>query len=334
MNIYKVLLPGLLLASSFISATSNHGVYYSELRAFKKAAATKEIFDEDAHSGLAKIQRDITTYKNLSLFQRIVRSLFLMFDVVVATPETMPKLYAYTEGICKKANIKTPTIFITRQRWLLNAAAQKLLMSSGAIIIGQKLMHDISDDALEGVIAHEIGHVKYNHVNKSLGLYICRDICYFMLCKALKLDGLIIGTSYEDVQAQIKSIKMKRFLLDLSLYLAVFLIINKRFEKEADEFACKDNGKSKGMIEFFECMLQKEQLREEEFVAIKKLLQENWSELSLFDNMMLRGRYYIAKGIHLCGKAFHYIYENTPLGAHPSPEARIEAAKKYLQQEA
>jgi hypothetical protein len=45
-------------------------------------------------------------------------------------------------------------------------------------------------------------------------------------------------------------------------------------------------------------------------------------------------RYYLAKGGHLCGKAFGYIYHNTPLGAHPSNEARIEAAQKYLQQEA
>jgi len=79
--------------------------------------------------------------------------------------------------------------------------------------------------------------------------------------------------------------------------------------------------------------LKKEEMREEEFVAIKKLLQNNELELSLFDNIMLGLRYQIAKLDHYFIKAYKYIYYNTFWGAHPSPEARIEAAKKYLQQQ-
>src|SRR5579871_6783746 len=109
MNFLKVL-SGLLIASHCMVSAGNHGVYYNELKAFKKAPATKEMFDEWADSGLAKIQRDIITYKNLTFFQRAVRSLFFMFDVVVATPETLPRLYEYVDGICKKAQIETPTI--------------------------------------------------------------------------------------------------------------------------------------------------------------------------------------------------------------------------------
>lgn len=332
MNIGKVLLSVTLITSSFIAVAGNHGVYYSELKALKKAMATKEIFDEDAHSGLAKIQRDITNYKNLSFFQRFVRSIFLMHDVIVATPETMPKLHEYVDGICKKANITTPTIFVTRKEGFFNAAAQKLLMSSGAIIIGQKLMHDVSDNALEGVIAHEIGHIKHNHVNKMMALYICRDICYNTLSNMLGLNELIIAFSQAELQAKIKSAQMKQILLDISLYLALWIIVGKHFEKQADEFACQ-NGKGKGVIEMFEFILQKEQLREEEFVAVKKLLQSNQLELSFFDNIKLNLRYQLAKLGHNCGKAYKYIYYNTFLGAHPSPQARIEAAKKYLQQQ-
>lgn len=343
MNLSRVLLSGLLIASHFSSFAGNHGVYYSELKAFKKAAATKEMFDKDAHQGLSKIQRDITTFKNLGFFQRFVRSLFLMFDVVVVTPETMPKLYEYVDGICQKAEIETPTIFVTRKNWLFNAMAQKLLMSSGAIIIGQKLMHDLSDNALEAIVAHEIGHIKYNHVNKMIALHIGRDICYAALCSMLHLNritfvkdenGLFIIPSQTELQSQIKSMNIKRILLDVSLYLALWLMMDKRFEKEADEFACKDNGKAAGLIEAFEFMLKKEQLREEEFVVVYELLQNNSADLSLLDNMSLRLRYYVAKGGHLYGKALEYIAHHTPLGSHPSHEARIAAAQQYLQQEA
>ena len=49
MKFCRVLLSGLLITSSFISfAASDYGVYYTELKAFKKAPSTKEVFDEDA----------------------------------------------------------------------------------------------------------------------------------------------------------------------------------------------------------------------------------------------------------------------------------------------
>jgi Zn-dependent protease with chaperone function len=302
-----------------MASAGNHGVYYSELKAYKKAPASKEMFDEWAHSGLAKIQRDITTHKNLTFFQRFIRSAFLGLDVILVTPETLPKLYEYVDGICQKANIATPTIFVTRHDGFFNAAAQKLFVSTGGIIVGQQLMHEVSDEALEAIVAHEIGHIKHNHVNKMMALQLVDWMVYFALVKLLSENGRI--SESRDLFAWIASSFTSP------------LIINKRFEKEADAFAC-DNGKAKGIVEFFELMLEKEQLREEEFVAIAELLQKNRSDLSLWSNMTFGLRYSMAKFGHNFGKAFKYIYHNTFLGAHPSPEARIAAAQKYLQQEA
>lgn len=350
MNVSHFLLSGLLITSTFVAFADKHGIYYSELKAFKKAPATKEMFDEDALFELSAIQRDITTYKNLTWFQRWVRKSFLECDVIIVTSETLPTLYAYVDGICKKANIITPTIFVTRQNGFFNAAAQKLLMSSGAIIIGQKLMHDISDEALEAVLAHEIGHIKYNHGNKTLALVVGSLVLFPILFKQFKLDKefnaimamlklidenkLVSPQDAWNIFAKVNTFRTKVVLLLAGVLTLPSLFINKRFEKEADEFACKDNDKSKGLIEYFELTLQKEELREEEFVAIYNLLQENKVDLSLWSNMTLGLRYYMAKVGHFYNKAHKYIYYNTFLGAHPSPKARIEAAKKYLQQEA
>ena len=269
-----------------------------------------------AHSGLSAIHRDILIDKELSLFQRIIRGLFLIFDVVIVTPETMPKLYAYVDGICDKAQIATPTIFVPRHKDLFNAFAQKLLVSTGGILIGQKILRDLSDDAIEGVVAHEIGHIKHNHVNKMIAIGVVNNVVYAALITYLAAKGQLSDS--------------KRSFLWIVSYLLPSIIINKRFEKEADEFACKENGKSDGLIEFFELLLKKDQLREEEFIAIYELLQQNKSKLSLLDNTTLALRYYIAKTGHLCGKAYKYVYHNTFYGAHPSNEARIAAAKKYL----
>ena len=263
MNVSKIVLSGLLVTSHVMVFAGNHGVYYSELKAYKKDPATKEMFDEWAHSGLAKIQRDINTHKNLTFFQRFIRSAFLGLDV-----------------ICHKADIATPTIFVTRHDGFFNAAAQKLFASTGGIIVGQKLMHEVSDESLEAIIAHEIGHIKHNHVNKMMALGLVDWMVYFALVKLLSEDGRIS--------------KPRELFAWIASSFTSPLIINKRFDKEADLFAC-DNGKAQGIVEFFELMLEKEQLREEEFVAIAELLQKNRSDLSLWSNMILGLRYSMAK---------------------------------------
>jgi Zn-dependent protease with chaperone function len=336
MKLCRVLLSGLLITSSFILSTSNHGVYYTELKALKKAPATKQIFDEDAHFELSRIQCDITIYKNLTSFQRFVRGAFLSLDVIIVTPETLPRLYEYVDGICKNAHIATPTVFLTRQDGFFNAAAQKLLMSTGGIVIGQKLLHDLSDDAVEAIVAHEIGHIKHNHINKGLALVpVTIAVMAGLFVAFIKKTNAIREVSNEIIIDGVPTIEIISqvyaglYVSAVAASLIPGLVINKRFEKEADEFACK-NDKSKGIIEFFELILQKDQLREEEFTAIYELLQQNKSQLSFDDYFDLIIRYYMAKAGHLYGKAYKYIYYNTFIGAHPSPEARIAAAKEYL----
>lgn len=322
MKSVSLLLSGLFAINCVIIATdSPHGRYYAELEALKKASETQLMFNEDAHQGLAEIQRDITTYKNLTSFQRFVRSIFLALDVVMITPETMPLLYSYIDGICKKADIATPSIFVTRKDGFFNAFAQKLLMSTGGIVIGQKLMQELSDDALEAVVAHEIGHITHNHINKLLGLSLIENSIFI---------GMMIKIMQDFDRDD------NKFKLYAQLYAAYFitslispLIINKRFEKEADQFACA-NGKAQGIIEFFELMLKKDQLREEEFTIIYQLLQQNKANLAASDYYELIARYYLARAGHLFIDFYKTVYHGTFIGAHPSPQARIAAAKKYL----
>ncbi len=332
MKLYSVFLSGLLAVGSLSIAEDApvHGRYYAELQALKDTPETKLMFDEDAHQGLAGIERDIIIRKDLTQFQRFVRGLFLMCDVVLVTPETMPLLHGYVEDVCKKANMVTPTVFITRHEGIFNAFAQKLLMSSGAILIGQKLMKEVSDESLEGIVAHELGHIKYNHVNKALALSVLGGIMHMLLLN--KLEKYI--TVKDNTQY---TYAFKQYLLweatKAASSLMVAFIINKRFEKEADAFAYEANGKANGLIEFFELLLKKDEIREEEFVTVYELLQNNKSSLSGLDYYRLAFKYYIMKGGHLFTKAYKMLYHETFVGAHPSPEARIKAAQDYLAQQ-
>src|SRR5204863_3535554 len=68
---------------------------------------------------------------------------------------------------------------------------------------------------------------------------------------------------------------LKYYAITNGLFIINRLIENKKFEKEADEFACKVVGKSEGLIQFFEYLLAKEKAREDEFITIYNVLQSN-----------------------------------------------------------
>lgn len=337
MKFARILLVGLLVVSHAVSSTSNHGAYYGELKAFKKSPSTKELFDKDAHPELIAIQRDIATYKVLTPMQRLAQFILLSFDVVVVTPDSFPLLYACVDTICQKGNVIMPVVFVTRKKGFLNAFALKLLKSNGGIVIGQDLLSKVSDESLEAIIAHEIGHIKHNHNNKLLVLNLSLSVAVGVISQYLK-PGLL---SVPSRPIQFSDVEICRFVrelvtLDLKLDVMFFIssviaafIINKQYEKEADEFTCKTVGKSAGLIELFEYYLKKEQLREDEFIATYDILQQNKAVLPN-DYNELAMRYYLAKAGHVIEKAYKYIYHNTFLGAHPSHEARITAAKKYL----
>lgn len=322
----KKFLTAFLLIASISNAaqvaTIGSSSYYKEWKAFKYSPAFKTTFDNE--SPVCTIQRDIEIFKQLSLMQRLVRFVFLRLDVVIATPQTMPTLYKYVDTLCKKNGVETPTIFLNRGKGFFNAAAVKFLMSSGGIIIGRKLLKETTDNELEAVIAHEIGHIKYNHTNKGIGLTLAVSIAYYMAKKLVRTKPELDPT-----QAMVQE-AYERFLVDPRIIaLLTAFIINKRFEKEADQFAF-ENDKAEGLSSFCELSIEKRKMADDSFDETYELLQHNSSHLDFIGNVDLWFRYYWGKIGHMIHNADKWIYYNTPVGAHPSPEKRIEAAQKYL----
>jgi len=308
---YKYILATIL---SFCFTSSYSGdVYKNELTSLKENPTYAGIFDEDISSSLSSIQRDIQLYSHTSFSQRILLFIFFLLDPVVVTPNTMPTLYNYVDGICKSQNMTTPVVFISRKETFFNAFASKLLLSCGGIMIGQKIMVECSDAALEGVIAHELGHIKYNHVNKNLALSIlCSIATWYGFRLLLKRDsGLIELFIVKDILTS--------------------AIINKRFEKEADEFAYKTIGKGDGLIEFFELLEEKEAHHEQGFLDTYTLTQTHKNDVGFINYLRLMRRYYTDRAFDYVDRAYRWLYHNTFFGAHPSPEARIAAIRAYQQ---
>jgi Zn-dependent protease with chaperone function len=316
-----------LLTLTFIATTAfgeSTSTYRQEFEAFKKSPRYEAIFNEDAPGALSSIQARIENDTQLTRFNRFVRFIFLLLDPIVISPKTMPTLYAYVDAMCKKQSITTPTIFITRdvtwKQGFFNAAATKLLMSSGAVIIGQKLLLETTDAELEAVVAHEIGHISYNHVNKDLLITIL----------SLIATNVSMNYFYSTPNDTIGDVITRKYAATFMGLCMSRLIVNKRFEKQADEFAYKTMGKSKGCLELFEDFKNREKTYDNYFGKTYNILQESKKDLGWYDSIDLTIDYYCASFGNKMDHLFNWLYHNTPLGAHPSHDARIKAVNDYL----
>lgn len=312
--------------------SSTH-VYIEELNNFKNSPDYQLIFkdNQDTHPLLQVTERNLVNYKQLSSLQRLIYSAFLALDTIVITPDTMPQLYAFIDDICAKAKIKTPVVFLTREKGFFNAAAQKLLMSTGAVVIGQKLLLETSQEELEAVICHEIGHLKHNHSNKHTAialstLLVAGASSYYLSKQALGRADIDPALEWMRPLLQLMPYVVAGKIASLAVALIPPFIINKRFEKEADEFA-KTMGKSAGLIAFFKRLQAKQASLDHDFEHTRGMLDANKNNLSWSDYLELSASYYLTKWHN---KAYTWLYYNTSLGQHPSPEARIQEVQDYV----
>ncbi len=327
-NVSFLCLVGLLLSSSMVNGKEkSESSYCKELHALKINPKYHAIFDADMPLLIPDIYRDIHNYKQLPFLQRLSRFLFLAEDVIVVTAETMPKLYGFIETTCNQQSMAVPTVFITREKGILNAFAAKFFATTGGILICQKMIEDTSDTALEAVIAHELGHIKCNHTNKILvrlvPFYIAVQIGLSYLRKNSPVYSKASGLNFYEL--------FLRYMLgNVVAGTVTQLTIGKQFEKEADEFAYKDAGKGKGLIEFCDDMLEHEKADDAALDSAYEFLQENKPVLSDNDYQSLMMNYYLAKGLHLFIQGIKWVFHNTSLDGHPSPEDRVKAIKEYL----
>lgn len=94
-----------------------------------------------------------------------------VFEGLVHLPaEKIPQLHALVKELAQKYNMPTPPIFLAGQNKLFNAAATSFVPSSAMVILGKKLLEEMTDEELKAVLAHELSHVKNSHVLKNLAL--------------------------------------------------------------------------------------------------------------------------------------------------------------------
>ncbi len=94
-------------------------------------------------------------------------------NAVKITKTQFPDIYAILEKYCEKLKIDIPSSYILQSDGVLNAFATKFIGRNYVVIYSEilELAYEKGQEALEFVIAHELGHVKRNHMTKKLLLF-------------------------------------------------------------------------------------------------------------------------------------------------------------------
>lgn len=108
------------------------------------------------------------------------------------TREQLPRLYEVMERLAAKANIPVPRLFVVPQA-APNAFATGRSPQHASVAVTQGLLELMTDDELEGVIAHELSHVRnYDILTSSVAATIAGAVTY------LAHFGMFFGGGRDD----------------------------------------------------------------------------------------------------------------------------------------
>src|SRR5450432_2176953 len=94
------------------------------------------------------------------------------------TREQLPRLYAVMERLAAKANLPVPKLYVIPEE-APNAFATGRNPQHASVAVTQGLLQLMNDDELEGVIAHELSHVRnYDILTTSIAATLAGTITW------------------------------------------------------------------------------------------------------------------------------------------------------------
>ena len=166
------------------------------------------------------------------------------------TREEAPKLYEVVERLCGKANLPIPKLYMTPEA-APNAFATGRNPSHASVAVTQGLMELMNDDELEGVIAHELSHVRnYDILTTSIAATIAAAITFLA---TMARWGMIFGgmRDEEDEGGGLIPVLLMAFLAPFAA-LVLQMALSRKRESAADETGARLVGHPYGLISALE----------------------------------------------------------------------------------
>jgi heat shock protein HtpX len=168
------------------------------------------------------------------------------------TREQLPRLYQVMEGLAAKANIPVPKLYVVPDA-APNAFATGRSPKRASVAVTQGLLQIMNDDELEGVIAHELSHVRnYDILTSSIAATIAGAVTYMaQMGKWAMLFGGFGGNRDDDRGGGGISALLMIFLAPFAAIL-LQLFLSRTREYAADETGVRIVGHSQGLVSALE----------------------------------------------------------------------------------
>ena len=164
------------------------------------------------------------------------------------TREQVPRLYAVMERLAAKANLPVPKLYVIPEP-APNAFATGRNPHHASVAVTEGLLQLMSDDELEGVIAHELSHVRnYDILTSSIAATIAGAITYLasMGRFAMIFGGFGGGDDDRDRGGGLGALLMIFLAPIAAMMLQLFL--SRTREYSADETGARMVGQPYGLI--------------------------------------------------------------------------------------
>jgi heat shock protein HtpX len=168
------------------------------------------------------------------------------------TREQLPRLYQVMERLAAKANIPVPKLYVVPDA-APNAFATGRSPRHASVAVTQGLLQIMDDDELEGVIAHELSHVRnYDILTSSIAATIAGAITYMaQMGQWAMLFGGFGGNRDDDREGGGFTALLMIFLAPFAALL-LQLFLSRTREYAADETGVRMVGHQQGLISALE----------------------------------------------------------------------------------
>ena len=181
---------------------------------------------------------------NFGMYWFSDRAVLKMYKARILTPEDAPDLYRMVDRLRQAAGLPMPTLALAPSEQP-NAFATGRNPDNSVVCVTAGIVRLLPPRELEGVIAHELAHIKHRHM--LVGTIAATMAGAIAMLASIARWGLIFGTGGRDDRGQNPLALLVMVIVAPLAAMIVQLAISRQNEFQADATAARISGDPEGL---------------------------------------------------------------------------------------